>query len=187
MLNMRLTVSFTTHGRPVRLPPPGHRESGSLFLLHFPFPSPRSEQISLDPLSSERISGPCRHRPPPADRADLAPPPPADLDPPPADLGHSSSRGGARSAALGRPPPPGGAAGGWRRGGAGSRRRGGTGGGRRDRRPEAGGSAGPAAGGAAGPALAPGAGGGSAGGADPIFFFCKNFSTFFLNSFDFFE
>ena len=67
MLNMRLTVSFTTHGRPVRLPPPGHRESGSPFLLHFPFPSPSSEQISLDPLSSERISGPRRHRPPPSD------------------------------------------------------------------------------------------------------------------------
>ena len=183
MLNMRLTVSFTTHGRPVRLPPPGHRESGSLFLLHFPFPSPPSEQISLDPLSSERISGLRRHRPPPADRADLAPPPPpADLDPPPADLGHSSSRGGARSAALGRR-PPGGAAGPAAGGAAGPAAGGGTGGGRRDRRREAGGGTGGRKREARQGRRSPPAPAVGRREAQIHFFFAKIFQHFFLNSF----
>ena len=107
MLNMWLTVSFTTHGRPVRLPTPGsQRVRISL---------PPSLSISLSPFRADLAR-------PPLLRADLGPPPPppssggpsrsrppppADLGPPPADLGHSSSRGGgalcgARAAPPGR-------------------------------------------------------------------------------------
>ena len=191
MLNIRLTVSFTTHGRPVRLPPPGYRESGSLFLLHFPFPSPRSEQISLDPLSSDQISGPRRHRPPPADRADLAPLlrqistllRPISATPPPVGgrarrRSGSAPRAGRREAGGAAGPAAGGvagpAAGGGRRGGAGGRKREP----RRVRRPEARqGRRSPPA-----PAVgrreaqrsppAPAA-------PDPVFFFAKNFQHFF--------
>ena len=113
MLNIRLTVSITTHGRPVRLPTPGsQRVRISL---------PPSLSISLSPFRADLAR-------PPLLRADLGPPPP-----PPSSGGPSRSRppssgrsrpssgrsrplllpwGGALGGARAAPPGRGGAAGG---------------------------------------------------------------------------